>query len=63
MGVGWGGGWWGNQSLLLGVFITKINVSSGNKIDDTLLSLSVFQEAHGATAALRSLHTGGVVNL
>lgn len=31
----------GDQSLLLGVFITKINVSSGIKIDDNLyLSLS-----------------------
>lgn len=26
----------GNQSLLLGVFVTKINVSSGIKIDDNL---------------------------
>lgn len=45
----WGG--WGGQSLLLGVFITKINVSSGIKIDDNLY-LSQVQEAHGdATAA------------
>lgn len=40
-------GWEGNQSLPLGVFVRKINVSSGIKIDDNLY-LSRFQEPLGA---------------
>lgn len=46
----------GLQSLLLGVFVTKINVSSGIKIDDNLY-LSWRRWRRAAAAARCSLHT------